>query len=125
MSQHSDKFCTAVRVLSGNGPIKKRLVSAYDDNLAHLPAEELPELIRPRFELLRRAMHTVKPLRGESPVLATVRKMSKTETNRCANEIVTMFSELRPDKGTGERNEQAGSKAKPADLLAKRYQSLN
>ncbi len=125
MYRHSDKFYAAVRTLSGNGPIKKRLIAAYDDNLAHLPAEELPESIRPRFELLRRAMHTVKPIATESPVLATVRKMSTIDANRCANQIVTMFSELVQVTDTDERRDQPSSTAQPTDLLAKRYQSIN
>jgi len=125
MYQHSDKFYAAVRTLSGNGSIKKRLISAYDDNLAHLPVEELPESMRSRFELLRRTMHSVKPLGAESPVLATVRKMSTTDANRCANQIVAMFSELSWSKDDSERRDQPNNNAQPADLLAKHYQSLN
>jgi len=125
MYQHSDKFYAAVRTLSGNGPIKKRLVSAFDENLAHLPIEELPEIIRPRFESLRRTMLSVKPLGVESPVLASVRKMSTVDANRCANQIVEMFSELKHGKNNNERRDQPGATAQPADLLAKRYQSLN
>ncbi|RLA42705.1 MAG: hypothetical protein DRR42_22955 [Gammaproteobacteria bacterium] len=124
MSQHSKKFYAAVRTLAGNGPIKKRLVSAYSDNLVHLPVDELPENIRPRFESLRRAMLSIKPLGGESPVLATVRKMSTTDANRCANQIVTMFSEFERAEGNNARVDRPGS-TQLTDLEASRYRSLN
>jgi hypothetical protein len=125
MYQHSDKFYAAVRTLSGNGPIKKRLTSAYDDNLAHLPVDELPESIRPRFEKLRRTMLSVKPSGAESPVLATVRKMSPVDANRCANQIVAMFSELERIKSSDKRHGQPSAGTQPADLAAGRYRSLN
>jgi esterase/lipase superfamily enzyme len=125
MYQHSDKFYAAVRALSGNGPIKKRLTSAYDDNLAHLPVEELPENIRPRFEKLRRTMLAVKPLGTESPVLATVRKMSKVDANRCANQIVAMFSELERGKGSSKRLDQPSTGAQSDNLATGRYRLLN
>ena len=125
MHQHTDKFFAAVRTLSGNGPIKKRLISAYDDNLAHLPTDELPKSIRSRFKLLRRTMLSVKPLGAESPVLASVRKMSIADVNRCANQIVAMFSELGQSKDSGRQRDPLNSSAQTADLLAKRYQSLN
>ncbi len=125
MPKHSDKFYAAVRTLAGHGPIKKRLASAYDDNLAHLPAEELPESIRPDFESLRRTMLSVKPLRGESPVLATVRKMSTTDANRCAKQIVALFSELEQALGNSERAARPSTGTQLADLAANRYRSLN
>ena len=125
MYQHSDKFYAAVRTLSGNGPIKKRLTAAYDNNLAHLPVEELPESIRPRFEKLRRTMLSVKPSGTESPVLATVRKMSPVDANRCANQIVAMFSELERIKSSGKRHNQPSTGTQPADLATGRYRSLN
>jgi len=125
MHQHSEKFYAAVRTLSGHGSIKKRLVSAFEDNLAHLPVEELPENIRSRFESLRRTLLSVKPLGSESPVLSTVRKMSPADANRCANQIVAMFRELSRSKHDGERRDQPATTAQATDLLAKRYRSLN
>lgn len=123
--EHSDKFYSAVRTLAGNGPIKKRLISAYGDNLAHLPSEELPEIIRQRFDRLRRSMHSVKPLGAESAVLATVRKMSTTDANLCANQIVAMFSELARAKGDNEQRDKRSASAQPPTLPAGRYRSLN
>ena len=37
MCQISDRFFSAVRTLSGDGPIKQRLVSAYQEHLEDLP----------------------------------------------------------------------------------------
>jgi len=126
MYNFSDQFYAAVRTLSGAGTIKNRLISAYDDNLVHLQAEELPEIIRTRFEELRRTMLSVKPLGKESPVLATVRKMSTVEANRCANQIVTMFNELKQATDSGERRDKRNAGKQSADLAARRYQrSLN
>lgn len=126
MHKYSEQFFTAVRTLSGSGPIKKRLTSAYDDCLAHLPSEELPENIRPRFEELRRTMLSVKPLGIESPVLATVRKMSTAEANRCTNLIVTIFNELSQGMGGSNRNDSRSNGKQSADLAARRYhRSLN
>ena len=103
MCQSSDKFFAAVRILAGDGPIKKRLISAYGENLDLLPADEIPDVIRPRFEMLRRSMYAVKPLAAESSIVASVRKMSAADASHCATHIVTMFSELVRVKATGER----------------------
>jgi hypothetical protein len=126
MNNFSDQFYAAVRTLSGAGTIKNRLITAYDDNLAHLPAEELPEIIRTRFEELRRTMLSVKPLGAESPVLATVRKMSTVEANRCANQIVTMFNEMKQGMESSERRDQHKAGTLSADLKTRRHhRSLN
>lgn len=125
MHKHTDLFYSAVRTLSGAGPLKKRLVTAYDDNLAHLLAEELPQNIRPNFEQLRVTMFSVKPLGSESPVLATVRKMSTAEANRCANLIVKMFRELNMSKDINESRDQPSAQSLPSDYPGKRHQPLN
>ncbi|MDH3976893.1 MAG: hypothetical protein OEU86_00140 [Gammaproteobacteria bacterium] len=122
MCQLSDQFYAAVRTLASDGPIKKRLFTAFNDNLAHLSFEELPASIRTRFELLWESMHATKPTSKESPVLASVRKMSKADANRCANHIVAMFSELVLVKSTGEK---LGDKQAQAAVEQNRYQSLN
>ena len=104
MCQLSNKFFSAVRTLSGDGPIKRRLAKAYADNLELVREDEIPEIIRPKFVILRQAMHSAKPAnRKESPVLASVRKMSNIEANRYSKAIVAMFSELVRVKATGER----------------------
>jgi hypothetical protein len=102
MFPFADRFFAAVRVLAGTGPIKKRLIKAYSENLEQLPKIDIPECIRPQFELLWRNIHAIKPLANEGPIIASVRKMSASDANRCAASIVTMFSELVSDKATGE-----------------------
>ena len=102
MFPFSDKFFCAVRALADAGPLKKRLILAYSENLESLPKVEIPECIRPQFESLWRAMHSAKPMSTESPVVASVRKMSAAEATRCTTSIVMMFSELVSDKATGE-----------------------
>ena len=103
MCQLSNKFYAAVRTLSGDGPVKDRLAKAYGDNLDLIVDDEIPEAIRPRFELLRRQMHTAKPSGKEGRVMASVRKMSSTDASDCASMIVAMFSEFVRVKSTGER----------------------
>jgi len=103
MCQFSDKFYAAVRTLSGDGPIKDRLATAYDQHLGLITESDVPDTIRPRFELLRRQMHTAKPNGRESVVVASVRKMSAADASGCASLIVAMFSELVRVKATGER----------------------
>jgi hypothetical protein len=103
MCQFSDKFYTAVSTLSGDGPIKERLVAAYGDNLDLIAEEDVPDIIQPRFDLLHTKMHATKPSGNENPVLAAVRKMSAPEAAACASHIVAMFSELVRVKTTGER----------------------
>jgi hypothetical protein len=103
MCQFSNKFFSAVRILAGDGPIKKRLYVAYSDHLEMLPETDIPDCIRSRFEILKHTMHAVKPISEESPILASVRKMSSAQASRCATQIVAMFSELVRVKSTGER----------------------
>ena len=103
MCQFSNKFLSAVRALASDGPIKTRLVAAYTQNLALLPEDDMPDSIRPRFDQLRQSLQAVKPLSTESTIVASVRKMSTEDANRCAASIVIMFSELVRVKTTGER----------------------
>jgi hypothetical protein len=114
MCQYSDSLFAAVRILAGDGPIKKRLISAYSEHLDPFNIDEIPEMIRPGFESLRRSMHAVKPLSTEGTILASVRKMSTADASRNARQIVTMFSELVRVKATGERL-RAGKTHEPAD----------
>jgi len=103
MCQFSDHFYSAVRTLSGEGSIKERLASAYGDNLDQIVDDDVPQIIRPRFELLKRQLHMATPNGRESAVIASVRKMSAGEAAGCASLIVAMFSELVRVKATGER----------------------
>ena len=103
MYRLSDKLYTAVRALAGAGPVKARLVAAYEKNLDMLSEADIPVNFRPRFDRLHQVMHSVQPTNIESPVVASVRKMSSADATRHANEIVAMFNELVQIKTTGER----------------------
>ena len=103
MCQISDRFFSAVRSLSGDGPIKQRLLCAYKEHLEDLREEQIPDSIRQKFESLRQAMTAVEPANGESAVHASVRKMSPVDAQRFATSILLMLSELVRVKGSGER----------------------
>ena len=103
MCQISDRFFSAVRTLSGDGPIKQRLVSAYKEHLEDLHEDQVPDSIRPKFDSLRQALTSVGPANGESAVHASVRKMSPVDAQRYATSVLLMLSELVRVKGTGER----------------------
>jgi hypothetical protein len=103
MCQISDRFFSAVRTLSGDGPIKQRLVGAYKEYLEDLPDDQVPESIRQKFESLREALTAVGPCNGESAVHASVRKMSPVDAQRYATSILLMLGELVRVKGSGER----------------------
>jgi len=103
MCQLSDRFFSAVRSLSGDGPIKQRLVSAYKEHLEDLREEDLPDSIRQKFTSLREALTAVGPTNGESSVHASVRKMSPVDAQRYTTSILLMLGELVRVKSNGER----------------------
>ena len=103
MCQFTDRFYSAVRTLAGNGRVKKRLLSAWLENLDSLADTDVPEAIREDFAQLRQAMHSAKPMGKEPAPAAAVRKMSPREASRYSTSIVAMFSELVRAKSTGER----------------------
>jgi hypothetical protein len=113
MCHVADRFYAAVRTLSGDGPLKQRLIAAYVDHLECLADEDVPEAIRPRFEALRQAMTAVPPTEKETAVQVSVRKMSQAEASRLVRSIIAAFAELVRVKGSGERL-NGGEAPKPA-----------
>jgi hypothetical protein len=91
MSSVWEHFFAATSMLASSGPIKHRLCEAYRVHLATLDAEEVPKEIREEFSSLSSCMSSVRPLRGETAVQATVRKMSDTEAGSVAMRIVNML----------------------------------
>ncbi len=87
MSNHVNRFYTAVSVLAGHGHIKQRLIKAYEENLAVINADELPAAIRQPFADLGHMMSGVEPLNGEGAICASVRKMSVDEANHVTVKI--------------------------------------
>ncbi|MBM5811396.1 MAG: hypothetical protein FJ191_05440 [Gammaproteobacteria bacterium] len=82
--------------------IKQRLTDAYSRHLKDLTAAELPGTVRSDFEALRLRMTEVPPLRGETAVAATVRKMSIDEADACAARIVCLLDALHREAGRSE-----------------------
>lgn len=94
MSTAWEHFFAATIILASAGPIKHRLVEAYRNHLADLDQEELPKEIRDEFSSLSSCMCRVTPLRGETAVQATVRKMSDREAGGIAARIVGILGTL-------------------------------
>jgi hypothetical protein len=103
MCQVADRFFAAVRTLTSDDPVKQRLVTAYVEHLASVQGDELPEAIRPRFELLRQAMTSQPGSEKETAVQVSVRKMSQADAGRYVRSVLAMFAELVRVKATGER----------------------
>ena len=91
MSSAWEHFFAATSMLASSGPIKHRLAEAYRVHLETLDSEEIPKEIRDEFCSLSTCMSSVRPLRGESAVQATVRKMSDVEAGGVAMRIVNML----------------------------------
>ena len=91
MSSAWENFFAATAMLASAGPIKHRLLEAYRTHLADLDEDELPKEIRDEFSSLSTSMCCVRPLRGETAVQATVRKMSDLEAGGIAMRIVSML----------------------------------
>lgn len=94
MSSAWENFFAATAVLASAGPIKHRLVEAYRAHLASVDQEELPKEIREEFSSVSNCLSCVRPMRGETAVEATVRKMSEIEAGRVANRIVNMLGTI-------------------------------
>ena len=91
MAYHVDRLFAAVSVMVTHGPVKQRLIKAYEDHLDAVEEDELPEEIRDSMSELHRRMYGVAPTNGEGRICASVRKMSKDEADYCARLIVTMY----------------------------------
>lgn len=101
MTNHADRFYAAITVLAGHGHIKQRLIKAYEEHLGDIDEDELPIAMKQAFVDLRQSMHRVTPLRGESAVCASVRKMSPEDASECATGVVALYSELSRQRDQG------------------------
>ena len=99
MSNAFESFFAATALLVSAGPIKHRLLEAYRQHLASVDQEQLPKEIRDEFSNLTTGMACVRPLRGETAVQATVRKMSDAEAGRKATQIVNMLQVIARAQG--------------------------
>ncbi len=88
------KLHAATLELAKATPIKQRLACAFSKHLKYLDAAQLPPALRCEFLDLVRGLESVAPLPGESPVQATVRKMSAEDADLFAARIVVLFGEV-------------------------------
>ena len=94
MSSAWENFFAATAMLASAGPIKHRLAEAYRTHLANIDEDDLPKELREEFSSLSSCMSCVRPMRGETAVQATVRKMSDIEAGTVAMRIVSMLGAL-------------------------------
>ena len=80
--------------LAKSTPIKQRLVCSFSKHLRHIEPAQLPAALRCEFHDLMRGLEAVSPMPGESPVQATVRKMSTEDADLFATRIVVLFGEV-------------------------------
>ena len=110
MSSAWEHFFSAAVLLASVGPIKQRLADAFTKHLAMLRDDDLPRELRDDFTSLVHSLSKVQPMRGETAVQATVRKMSDIEASKHAEQIVTILGSM--------ARLQASSHARPPLLRA-------
>ena len=89
-----DCFLNAAQDLSSAGTVKQRLIDAYARNLANLSNDDIPRELREEFAALESALCSTRPMRGETALQATVRKMSDRQAAQHAAQIIAMFGAL-------------------------------
>lgn len=94
MSNNFEQLQLATLRLSQDGSIKDRLIEAYDAHLSAIEAQELPDHLREEFDAVYAFMHREPPQVRESPVRASVRKMSVSEASGHAAVVVKLFAEI-------------------------------
>lgn len=80
--------------LTKSSGLKQRLTDAFTRYLLDLPPSEMPRELRADFEALCGQMTRIRPVNGETAVVATVRKMSMEEADACAGRIVALLDAL-------------------------------
>lgn len=90
----------AAQELASYSNIKHRLTAAFSKYLSDLDPQELPKESRSEFLSITRQMTRVRPLRGETAVTATVRKMSVEEAGECAQRIVALLGHFGGNRAT-------------------------
>jgi hypothetical protein len=100
MSAAWESFHRAARELASAAPIKQRLTLAYSKHLKELTVDDLPSELHSVFAGLSSQLTCVSPLRGESAVCATVRKMSNDEAETVAQQIVQVLADLAAHRET-------------------------
>jgi hypothetical protein len=94
MSLPLERFQGAVQVLIGDGPVKLRLARAYSEYLENMLDLEVPVSAGDSLNELHEALHRVAPSGIETPVRASVQKMSSGEAAWHAGTILRLYVEL-------------------------------
>ena len=94
MNNAWEALFAATLTLASAGPIKQRLSVAYTEHLERLERRELPREVREDFDRLTSHLSAVRPMRGETAVQATVRKMSDIQAGQYAIHIVNMLGTM-------------------------------
>ena len=84
----------ATHELASCDSIKHRLINAFSKHLHEFDPEVLPAEHRGRFESLTARLTCIRPLRGETAVAATVRKMSNSEASECAHQLIDLMTDV-------------------------------
>lgn len=93
----------AMHELVSADPIKQRLITTFSKYLKELDPASLPLEHRGRFESLMARLTSVRPQRGETAVVATVRKMSNSEASECAQQLIDLLIEIATQAGDSVR----------------------
>ena len=75
--------------------IQERLVDAFNNNLVHVKASDLPQHIQLQFSALMERVTSVAPTNQESAFMATISKMTTDEAVNIAHEIEFLFHEIK------------------------------
>jgi len=83
----------ATRLLTTSDPIKQRVARAFSEHLEKIDPDDLPREARGTHKDLVQRLTSARPMRGETAVVATIRKMSNHEVEACAETIVQLLSQ--------------------------------
>ena len=81
----------AIVELTKSDPGKSRLATCVSKYLSTIQMEDLPIPAQAQLAALLKSLTTVTPLRGETAIQATIRKMSNAEADSCASRIVDLY----------------------------------
>ena len=91
MSELTMRLEAAVHALMDDGPIKRRLVTAYVNSLEDLTPVMLPSEASETFMQLQEALNVVDPAGRASRVQASVQKMSQADASAHARTILELY----------------------------------
>ena len=92
MSTTCEQLEGAALSLARSGSIKDRLATAFREHLTQVSEEELPEPLRATFRACHDALVRERPQPGEDAVRATVRKLSNSEADELAGNLVRLYA---------------------------------